>query len=153
VDKKTTRPGKKGPTVTGADLVDCLAFQRAIDIANRGRQGHDRISDSDFATFAKPLGGAKHGQQWMYYRNGKRSIPQRDKLIGALFLQKMPESLFPSWEKPIVPMLLQVISFAAQMTVSRNGQECLGKLLQEIAGAPEPQRDALLQAIREMMGG
>lgn len=151
VDKKIVRPRKKGPTVTGAALADSIAFQRAIDFANRGREGHERISDNDLAEYARPFGGAKNGQQWMDYRNGRRSIPPRDKLIGALFLQKSPENLFPSWEKPILPMLLQTIAFAAQMAVSHDGQESLGKLLQEIAGAPAEQRDMMLRKIKEML--
>jgi len=52
-----------------------------------------------------------------------------------------------------LPILLQVIAFAAQLAVSHVGQESIGKLLQEIAGAPDEQRDAMLRAIRELVGG
>lgn len=153
VDRKTPRPRKKGPTVTGKDLADSIAFQRAIDVANRGREGHDRISDNDFARYARPFGGAKHGQQWMDYRNGKRHMPPRDKLIGALFLEKTPESVFPSWERAILPMLLQVLAFAEQMSVSHDAQVNLGALLQEIAGAPPARREVVLTKIRQMLNG
>jgi hypothetical protein len=151
VDKKIVRPGKKGPTVKGNRLQDNVALQRALTVANHGREGHDRISDNDLAQYARPLGGAKNGQQWMDYRNGNRRIPPRDKLIAALFLHKAPEEVFPSWEKPILPMLMQVIAFAAQLAISHDGQESLGKLLQGIAGEGAEHREALLRKIRDLL--
>jgi hypothetical protein len=151
MEKKTIR-SKTAPTVTGTDLEDSRDLQRAIDFANRRLQGHRRVSDADVAAFAAPLGGAKHPQQWMDYRNGKRRIPARDKLIAALFLQKSPEMVFSTWEKPILPMLLQVIAFGAQMAVSHGGLESLGKLLQEIAGAHVEQRDVILLKIKDLLG-
>jgi len=152
VEKKNLRPSKTGPTVTGTDLKDSRNLQRAIDFANRRLQGHQRISDANIAEFAAPLGGAKHPQQWMDYRNGKRRIPARDKVIFGLFLQKLPEQIFSTWEKPILPVLLQVVAFATQMAVSHAGLESLGKLLQEIASAPAEQRDVMLVKIRELLG-
>lgn len=150
-EKRNLRPSKKGPTVTGSDLEDSHALQRAIDFANRRLQGHRRISDAHIAQFAALLGGAKHPQQWMDYRNGRRRIPARDKVIAALFLQKLPENIFASWEKAILPVLMQVIAFSAQMAVSHGGLESLGKLLQEIATAPAEQRDVMLAKIGELL--
>lgn len=151
VDKKSVRTPKKGLTLTELDLQDCADLKRAVDLKNRGRSGREKITDVTLAKYAGAHGGSRHPQAWADYRKGKRHIPQRDKMLGSLCLRKLPEDVFTSWERAILPLLMQVVAFATQMSVSAAGQETLGELIRDLARALPEQRKAILQELRAVL--
>lgn len=150
-EKKAARSLKKGLKLSELDLQDSADLKRAVDLANRGRTGRKKISDVTLAKYAGSLGGARHPQLWADYRKGRRHIPPRDKMLGAMCLRQMPEEVFSSWERAILPMLLQALTFAAQMAVSTEGQEALGELVRDLARALPEHRSTILQQLRTML--
>lgn len=126
------------------DLRDSLAMEKALNLKNAGLNGHAKISNYDLGRYAEPLGGAKHNTAWGFYRNGKRHIPARDKLILALYLEEEPGAIFPSFREftswDILRLVLQRASAAEQRLFS--------ELVGQFAGMTAAQREALLAKLK-----
>lgn len=145
VRKKTVR-AKARPRVGEGDLRDSMALNAAINIRNAGRRGRMRMSNVDLAKFASPLGGSKYGQVWGDYRKGYRHIPARDKLIAALYLERDPGSIFPSFrEFSLWDMLRLVLQHA-----SAAEQSLFSELVGQFATVTSAQREAMLARLKNL---
>lgn len=134
---------KKSP----ASKRDAKDLDRAISAYNDCVTGNQIISNTDLALFAATLGGASHRQVWCDYRNGKRRILARDKVIVAIRLDTRPERIFHSWRGfTRWPLLIDALE-----GVSDTREQLLfGELLSEFATVTREQRRVVIEKLRAL---
>lgn len=101
---------------TEREKLDNRGLKRAQDKANEGLTDRhpDWISPQTLATFAEPLGGSGHRQQWEAYLKETRRMTTEDKLCAALFFaQHTMRELFPTWCFPQITPFPACFHFSA----------------------------------------
>jgi hypothetical protein len=142
---KKTRLPNGGGVVTEADLRDAQALQKALNMFNAGKKGHERLSDRELARYARDRGGSKHGHIWGKYRTGERRMPGRDKLILADRLAQSPGKVFPSFKKFPWKLLQSVLR-----RCSPSEQLLFSELLGLLATATSNERRKIMVQLKSL---
>lgn len=146
-DQQSGSGRKKKARINKTDKRASAQLDLAVDVLNAGREGRERISNTDLGKFAETLGGIRHEQTWGEYRNGNRRIPARDKLIFALYREKPPGRVFTCFTGfTLWNVFIEVLENA-----DPHEQALLGELLEQFSMVTVAQRQEMIARLRKLI--